>query len=324
MRFIYCAWCLVTLLALPVRAAPLVDGGFEAISPAGAFVDWSVSGSGVLPDAVFPNNGTYDAAFTDLPGTRPASVLSQVIATIPGDGYTLTLALLDEAGLAGDTFTIKFGSFTKTITGDLAAAPGTLPSFYSAFTLSIPGSATSGMTTTLAFSALIDPESQQPWNLDDVALAAIPVTPQAVPAPGGMLVAGPAFALLARVRSSDMIRRWRRRRALRRYARLLPGLLRRDFGFARYYTPAQIRSTIDRNGLSSDYDCYALAIFTEREAFEFHHAALGQTCDYAAMRDEVLSLHSNAHAALDGSCADGGFDTSGGFDTDGSHGGHHH
>lgn len=56
-----------------------------------------------------------------------------------------SFAVLDEAGFSGDTFTVEFGGFSTTLggfsttlTGDQAAPPGNLPSFYTAFSFTVP------------------------------------------------------------------------------------------------------------------------------------------------------------------------------------------
>jgi hypothetical protein len=77
--------------------------------------------------------------------SRRRSQRRRAEATISG------FALLDEAGFIGDTFTVSFGLFTTTITGDEAAAPGDLPSFYTGISFTIPGSEIAGTSTTLSF-----------------------------------------------------------------------------------------------------------------------------------------------------------------------------
>ncbi len=121
-------------------------------------------------------------------------------------------------------------------------------------------------------------------------------------------------------------------RAIRSYARRLPGILRRDYGAAPAYTPAQIRQTIKRCGLNSEYSCYAISMFSNRPAFDAFHHSRGEDCDYDTMRSEVavLYFHGNSdftvldvfalpqarseasHAAVDHARGDG------------HHGGHEH
>jgi hypothetical protein len=185
-------------VSAPAAANLLVNPGFEDLNGAG-FTGWTITGNGILQDAVFPNNGTYDANFTDLIGTSPLSVLSQDVATSPGTQYTLGFSLLDESGLSTDTFEVAFGGFTATITGDQAAPPGTEPSFYTDFSFTIPGSDVSSILTTLAFSSSIDPSSEAGFNLDDVSLAQSSGGTVPMPEPASsVLVAG--LLALARAR----------------------------------------------------------------------------------------------------------------------------
>ncbi len=83
-----------------------------------------------------------------------------------------------------------------------------------------------------------------------------------------------------------VFRTLRKRRALRDYARRLPALLRRDYGPAPSYSPAQIRRTIDRYGLDTAYSCFALSGFSDQAQFDAYHSGTGENCDYHAMRGE--------------------------------------
>jgi hypothetical protein len=57
-----------------------------------------------------------------------------------------------------------------------------------------------------------------------------------------------------------------KRRVIRSYARQLPRLLARDYGFSRSYTARQVRRTVERSGLNVHYSCYAIAMFSDRDA----------------------------------------------------------
>ena len=122
-----------------------------------------------------------------------------------------------------------------------------------------------------------------------------------------------------------------RRRAIRSYALRLPALLKRDYGAARSYTPAQVRGTIARSGLNDHYSCYALSMFSDRSEFDAYHRGVGEQCDYDALRETVAEthFHGNPHftvsdvfalSAIDAHEA-GGADFHGGG---GHHGGHSH
>jgi hypothetical protein len=88
----------------------------------------------------------------------------------------------------------------------------------------------------------------------------------------------------------------RKRWATRDYARKLPRLLAKDYGFSLSYSPRQVRSTIERYRLSDYYSCYAISMFCDRTAFEQYHNGLGESCDYDAMRAEVAETHFNGNS----------------------------
>ena len=129
MNFKTVAAVCIALYAIPggVAYANLVtNGGFETENldisgnPIPPPPGWTISGDGVGIDTAFPNNGIYDVSFGASTTDPNPGTLSQVIATTPGQSYTVAFALFDEAGLAGNTFTVSFGGLTQTITGDTA------------------------------------------------------------------------------------------------------------------------------------------------------------------------------------------------------------
>ena len=159
------------------EAANLVaNPGFET----GDFTGWTVTGNGIAIDMVFPNTGCCDAVFGALTTDPNPGVLSQTLATMAGQSYTLSFALLDEAGFSGDSFIVKLGDFTTTITGDMAAPPGDLPSGYTAQSFTVPGADITGTSAILSFEGLNDPAIGIDWNLDDVSVTA---SAAAVPEP---------------------------------------------------------------------------------------------------------------------------------------------
>jgi len=82
----------------------------------------------------------------------------------------------------------------------------------------------------------------------------------------------------------DLFGAWAKRRALRKYAGLLPGRLARDYGAAEFYTPGQIRSAVGRLRLDAAYLAYANAMFLPEAAFE----GTGSAGSYADLRGEFL------------------------------------
>jgi hypothetical protein len=95
-----------------------------------------------------------------------------------------------------------------------------------------------------------------------------------------------------------MFRALRKRRAIAAYVSKLPRLLLRDYGSAPAYTPAQIKRTLERSGLTTQYDCYAISMFSDRTQFDAYHQIAGETCDYGVMRGEVAAAHFHGYDAF--------------------------
>jgi hypothetical protein len=172
-------------LALTVFAgqsawADLVSNGNFAT---GDFTGWDNSDGSIVIDSVFaPAGDTYDAAFTG-DGT-----LSQNLATIASQEYTLSFSLLDEAGFFLDTFSVNFGAFSATITGDTADT-------YQTEVFDILGSDITTATTTLSFQGVNALGAD--WNLDDVSVVPVSVV-TAVPEPAtGAILAGAVSMMLS-------------------------------------------------------------------------------------------------------------------------------
>ena len=191
-RNIFSAACLGLFLLGWSHAASanlLSNPGFET----GALGPWT--GSGASIDSVFPHAGIYDAALGTV-SDGPAATLSQSVTTVPGSAYSLSLFLLDQAFSPFDSFTVEFGKFSATVMGE-AAFDQTTANNYAAELFTIPGSAVTGTSTTLLFSA-VNPNAS--FNVDDVVL--IPVV-QTVPEPAGFAV------LLTGLAGVLAVRRWR-------------------------------------------------------------------------------------------------------------------
>ena len=61
-----------------------------------------------------------------------------------------------------------------------------------------------------------------------------------------------------------------------------------DHGKKKYYQPGQVKKAALALGSQVDYVCWAYCIFTSPDDFKLIHETLGEFCDYAAMRGEVL------------------------------------
>ena len=63
----------------------------------------------------------------------------------------------------------------------------------------------------------------------------------------------------------------------------------RRHGKKKYYSTGDItRAVLDR-GFSIDISCWAYCIFSTPQDFKAQHDAAGETCDYVAMKSEVLA-----------------------------------
>ncbi len=75
----------------------------------------------------------------------------------------------------------------------------------------------------------------------------------------------------------------------RRQAKLVGEDLVKNYGKKRYYTPLEIRNANRHGGIPIDVVCWSYAIYASMVDFDAHHQKLGETCDYAAMKTEMLS-----------------------------------
>ena len=84
-----------------------------------------------------------------------------------------------------------------------------------------------------------------------------------------------------------------RNRKIKKYAKHLPLELKRDYGYKKFYSKAQVDKIIKRTnigiitGNSITDNCYAYAMFCSPKEFKDIHSKAGEHCDYASMRMEV-------------------------------------
>ncbi len=82
----------------------------------------------------------------------------------------------------------------------------------------------------------------------------------------------------------------KRRRAIKKYAKKLGPILKRDYGKSIHYTPGQIRAATTKAKLSHNHICYAYAMYMDKTNFEHLHQELNKDCDYNGMRTEIGNL----------------------------------
>ncbi len=91
----------------------------------------------------------------------------------------------------------------------------------------------------------------------------------------------------------------RKKVAIRSYLKKLPKLLQSDYRKKPPYTPKQVRSTIERNGLDSAYVCFALAIYSPHDQFDQYHEEIGESCDYEELRQVIADWFFGGDTAFD-------------------------
>jgi PEP-CTERM motif len=162
----------ITVWSSAASANLVTNGGFDT----GNFSSWTVNGNGISIDSFFAASPCCDAAFGAGSNDPNPGTLSQTLLTMPGHAYAIKLSLMDESGTFTNTFTVNFGNFSQTITGDLA------PFAMTKFVLNVAAADVTNVNTDLVFQGINDNAA---WNLDNVA-----VVSNAVPEPSSALILG--------------------------------------------------------------------------------------------------------------------------------------
>jgi hypothetical protein len=111
---------------------------------------------------------------------------------------------------------------------------------------------------------------------------------------------------------------WRLKRAARRYARVLPGLLARSYGAGERYPVRQIEAALTLLKLPRDFAALAYAAFLAEEDYEANRAKYPRYMPYNDAREALLAAIPSRVGAPWG----GAPDSIGSTDVGGADGGH--
>lgn len=75
----------------------------------------------------------------------------------------------------------------------------------------------------------------------------------------------------------------------------------RNYGKKPYYTVDEVKAANRRQKIDVDFCCWSHALFNSHADFDSHHRAIGEQCDYAGMKAEMLQ---SVSATPDGSWFD--------------------
>lgn len=73
--------------------------------------------------------------------------------------------------------------------------------------------------------------------------------------------------------------------------------LLQHYGRKKYYTVQEVRRANEQQGISPDFACWSHAAFNSHADFDAFHESLGETCDYTAMKADMLSAVSKTDDA---------------------------
>jgi hypothetical protein len=78
----------------------------------------------------------------------------------------------------------------------------------------------------------------------------------------------------------------------------------RHYGKKENYSVQEVKNANRRQAINVDFGCWSHAVFNTRPDFDQYHETLGESCDYASMKSDMLSSVSNVDAAADTSLFD--------------------
>ncbi len=80
----------------------------------------------------------------------------------------------------------------------------------------------------------------------------------------------------------------------KRQVLLVGNELLKQHGRRRYYSVQQVKDANRRQDIKLDFGCWSHATFNTHRDFDDYHQSIGESCDYAAMKADMLSSVSTA------------------------------
>lgn len=74
----------------------------------------------------------------------------------------------------------------------------------------------------------------------------------------------------------------------RTQAKVVGDDLVRHYGKKPYYTVEEVKSANQRQNIEIDFCCWSHAMFNSYSDFDSYHRSIGEKCDYASMKSEML------------------------------------
>ncbi len=65
--------------------------------------------------------------------------------------------------------------------------------------------------------------------------------------------------------------------------------LSKHYGKQKFYKQEQVKQSCQRQNIDIDWHCWAYCVFLTHGDFDAYHATTGESCDYASMRESMVS-----------------------------------
>lgn len=79
-----------------------------------------------------------------------------------------------------------------------------------------------------------------------------------------------------------------------RQVRVVGNDLVKNYGKKSHYTVQEVKNANRRQGIDYDFACWSHAVFNSHADFDEYHKRIGEVCDYASMKSEMLKSMTNS------------------------------